>query len=182
MPHLKGQGAARKTFIGGRPSNLLVASRSAQPPGADEAFGMDPSLRTFLILHFINILERPKTGIFSAYALNKILDLILHFWRRLFVSPKTGFPPCNDRLGDPQPVKPRPSKPLVRNPDRTLRGDVAARQSPVGIIPAFSTMRITVRSGARVRCRTPLGTTKPCRGASSTVRCSRSIKKRPWTT
>ena len=57
--------------------------------------------------------------------------------------------------------------------------DSAARQSPVGMIPAFSTMRTTVRSGARVRCRTPWGTTKPWRALSSTVRSSRSIKNRP---
>ncbi len=36
------------------------------------------------------------------------------------------------------------------------------RYFPVGMIPAFSTIRITVRSGARVRCITPFGTTKPC--------------------
>src|SRR5690242_14435640 len=34
-------------------------------------------------------------------------------------------------------------------------------QSPVGIISSRSTMRITVRFGARVRCRTPRGTTNP---------------------
>jgi hypothetical protein len=32
------------------------------------------------------------------------------------------------------------------------------------MIPAFSIMRITVRSGARVRCKVPFGTTNPCRG------------------
>src|SRR5262249_38620798 len=55
-------------------------------------------------------------------------------------------------------------------------------QSPVGMIPAFSTIRMTVRCGARVRCITPLGTTKPWRGSSSTVRPSRSISSRPSTT
>ena len=35
------------------------------------------------------------------------------------------------------------------------------RQSPVGTMAAVSTIRITARSGARVRCTTPLGTTKP---------------------
>src|ERR1051326_213008 len=54
--------------------------------------------------------------------------------------------------------------------------------SPVGTIPAFSTIRITVRWGARVRCSTPFGTTKPCCGVSSIVRSSRSIRKRPATT
>src|SRR5690242_9256025 len=33
--------------------------------------------------------------------------------------------------------------------------------SPVGTIPAFSTISMIVRCGARVRCSTPLGTTKP---------------------
>ena len=53
---------------------------------------------------------------------------------------------------------------------------------PVGTIPAFSTMRITQRSGARVRCTTPRGTTKPCRGSNSIDRPSRSMMKRPSTT
>src|SRR5215212_1241550 len=35
-------------------------------------------------------------------------------------------------------------------------------QSPVGTTPAPSNIRITVRSGARVRCTTPRGTAKPC--------------------
>src|SRR5437764_44200 len=54
-----------------------------------------------------------------------------------------------------------------------------AAQSPVGITPAPSIMRMTVRSGARVRCMTPFGTVKPCRGPSSTVRPSRSMTHRP---
>ncbi len=54
--------------------------------------------------------------------------------------------------------------------------------SPVGMTPAPSIMRITVRSGARVRCITPFGTVNPCRGVSSTVRPSKSITKRPSTT
>ena len=62
-------------------------------------------------------------------------------------------------------------------------GSVALRnQLPVGMIPAFSTISITVRSKARVRCTTPRGTTKPCRGANSTVRSSRSTNSRPSTT
>src|ERR1022692_1290645 len=36
------------------------------------------------------------------------------------------------------------------------------------MIPAFSTMRITLRSSARVRCTTPRGTTNPCLAAIST--------------
>jgi len=55
-------------------------------------------------------------------------------------------------------------------------------QFPVGTMPAFSTMRITVRSTARVRCTTPLGITNPWRGPSSTVRSSRSIRSLPSTT
>ena len=63
-------------------------------------------------------------------------------------------------------------------------------QLPVGTIAAVSTMRITVRSGARVRCSTPFGTTNPSRGCSSTTRPgvtpsasgSRSMSKVPSTT
>ncbi len=55
-------------------------------------------------------------------------------------------------------------------------------QFPVGMIPTFSTMRITVLCGARVRCRTPLGTTVPCLGPSSIVRPSRSINSFPSST
>ena len=55
-------------------------------------------------------------------------------------------------------------------------------QSPVGTIPALSTIRITVRSGERVRCKTPLGTTNPCLGLSPTVRPSRSMVSSPSTT
>jgi pimeloyl-ACP methyl ester carboxylesterase len=63
-------------------------------------------------------------------------------------------------------------------------------QLPVGTIAAVSTMRITVRSGARVRCSTPFGTTNPSRGRSSMTRPgvtpsgfgSRSMSKRPSTT
>src|SRR5438045_5333636 len=67
---------------------------------------------------------------------------------------------------------------------QTVRGrpDVTPRQLPVGIIPAFSTISITVLSGARVRCITPFGTTVPCRGPSSIVRPSRSINSLPSTT
>ena len=36
--------------------------------------------------------------------------------------------------------------------------------SPVGTMAAVSTIRMTARSGARVRCLTPLGTTNPCCG------------------
>jgi hypothetical protein len=56
------------------------------------------------------------------------------------------------------------------------------RQSPVGTIPAFSTIRITVLCGARVRCTMPFGTTKPCPGTSSTMRSSRSMSSLPSTT
>ncbi len=58
-----------------------------------------------------------------------------------------------------------------------LRGGSLHQGSPlpVGMIPAFSTIRITVRRRARVRCITPFGTTNPCRGESSTVRSLRSI-------
>jgi len=38
---------------------------------------------------------------------------------------------------------------------------------PVGTIDAVSTIRMTVRSGARGRCMTPFGTTNPWRGRSS---------------
>src|SRR5262249_41783010 len=55
-------------------------------------------------------------------------------------------------------------------------------QSPVGIMPAFSTIRMTVRCGARVRCTVPFGTTNPCRGARATVPPSRSIRSWPSTT
>ena len=58
----------------------------------------------------------------------------------------------------------------------------AARQLPVGTIVPFSTIRIAVRRGARVRCRVLFGTTNPWRGPSSTVLSSRSIKSRPSTT
>src|SRR3989304_3028808 len=59
---------------------------------------------------------------------------------------------------------------------------VSAHLSPVGTTPAPSIMRITVLSGARGRCITPLGTVNLCRGAISTVRPSKSITKRPSTT
>ena len=36
-----------------------------------------------------------------------------------------------------------------------LDSDSCDHLSPVGIMPAFSIMRITVRCGARVRCSTP---------------------------
>lgn len=65
---------------------------------------------------------------------------------------------------------------------RNERGGADGYSSPVGMIPAFSTIRITVRCGARVRCSTPLGTTKPCPGESSTSRASRSISNLPSTT
>ena len=65
---------------------------------------------------------------------------------------------------------------------RERTGSLSLHQSPVGMIPAFSTIRMTVRCGARVRCRTPLGTTMPCHGASSTVRSSRSMSNCPSTT
>ena len=45
-----------------------------------------------------------------------------------------------------------------------------------------STIKITVRSGARGRWRTPFGTTKPCRGARLITRSSRSIRNRPSST
>lgn len=54
--------------------------------------------------------------------------------------------------------------------------------SPVGTMPAFSTIKITARFGARVRCWTPRDTTNPCRGSSSIVRPSRSISSFPSTT
>jgi hypothetical protein len=41
---------------------------------------------------------------------------------------------------------------------------------------------LTVRSGARVRWRTPFGTTNPWRGARSTTRSSRSMRNRPSST
>src|SRR5262249_54089586 len=73
-----------------------------------------------------------------------------------------------------------------REPDRQHENEAhhgpllhAVAQSPVGITPAPSTMRMTVRSGARVRCMTPFGTVKPCLGPSSTVRPSRSMTHRP---
>ena len=46
----------------------------------------------------------------------------------------------------------------LRPPRHLLFQDI---QSPVGTMSARSTIKITVRSGARVRWRTPLGTTKP---------------------
>src|SRR5260370_35234899 len=52
-------------------------------------------------------------------------------------------------------------------------------QSPVGMISAPPTIRMTVCFGAGVRCRTPFGTTKPCRGPSSTTLSSRSIRQWP---
>ncbi len=55
-------------------------------------------------------------------------------------------------------------------------------QSPVGMIPAFSIMRMMERTGARVRCTTPFGTVKPWRGFSSTTRSSRSTQNSPSTT
>ena len=54
--------------------------------------------------------------------------------------------------------------------------------SPVGTIAAVSTISTTVRSGARVRWTIPRGTTSPWRGASSTMRSGRSIRRRPSTT
>jgi hypothetical protein len=77
-------------------------------------------------------------------------------------------------LGLSSRLKPRPTKP--KRADATHKERRTGRQLPVGMTPAFSTMRITVRWGARVRCTTPFGTTKPCLGASATVRPSRSIK------
>ncbi len=68
-----------------------------------------------------------------------------------------------------------------RAAEREMVGNLR-HPSPVGTTPAGSTMRITVRSGARVRWRTPRGTTKPCCGSSSTVRPSRSTSSRPSTT
>ena len=64
-------------------------------------------------------------------------------------------------------------KKVFTQPD--YRRFAAVFQLPVGMMPAFSTIRITVRCGARVRCIVPCGTTKPCPGASSTMRPSRSI-------
>src|SRR5690606_18272841 len=46
-------------------------------------------------------------------------------------------------------------------------------QSPVAITVAGSTIKTTVRSFARVRWTTPLGTVSPCRGSSVTVPPSR---------
>ena len=54
--------------------------------------------------------------------------------------------------------------------------------SPVGSMPLFSTIRTTVRSGARVRWTTRRGTTKPCPGSRATVRGSRSMSSCPSTT
>src|SRR6478752_10338448 len=51
--------------------------------------------------------------------------------------------------------------------------------SPVGTTAAVSTIRMPARSGARVRCLTPLGTTNPCCGCKSTERSSRSMMKCP---
>src|SRR5437870_11862196 len=51
--------------------------------------------------------------------------------------------------------------------------------SPVGTMAAVSTIRITARSGARVRCLTLLGTTNPWCGCRSTERSSRSMTKCP---
>jgi len=55
-------------------------------------------------------------------------------------------------------------------------------QLPVGTMVAASTIRITVRSGARGRCMTPRGTTKPCCGSSVTDRSSMSMMNCPDTT
>src|SRR5262249_13604520 len=42
--------------------------------------------------------------------------------------------------------------------DESTENAAAGQASPVGTMPAPSTIRITVRSGARGRCRTPFGT------------------------
>jgi hypothetical protein len=55
-------------------------------------------------------------------------------------------------------------------------------QFHVGTMPEFSTMRMTVRSGARVRWRTVRGTTNPWPGLSSIVLSFRSIRSLPSTT
>src|SRR5262249_13608562 len=62
---------------------------------------------------------------------------------------------------------------------RIFSSDFLGQSSPVGTMPAVSTIRITTRSGARVRCLTPLGTTNPCHRCRSTDRSSRSIIKCP---
>src|SRR5439155_14262222 len=68
-----------------------------------------------------------------------------------------------------------------------LRFDVHAamlhQASPVGLTPAGSTMRTTVRTFARVRWTTPCGTTMPWRGASSNEPLpSMSRSRRPSST
>jgi hypothetical protein len=61
-----------------------------------------------------------------------------------------------------------------------FRADVRTDfQFPVGMMAAFSTIRTTVRCGARVRCRTPLGTTSPWRGSRVTTRPWRSMRSWP---
>src|SRR5262249_25679663 len=54
--------------------------------------------------------------------------------------------------------------------------------SPVGTMPAFSTMSMIVRFGARVRWSTPLGTTKPWPGSRGTSRPSMSTNSWPSST
>jgi len=60
-----------------------------------------------------------------------------------------------------------------------FNGFISHPLSPVGTMPAFSTIKITARSGARVRCTSPFGTTNPSRGPKSTERSSRSIIEWP---
>jgi hypothetical protein len=59
---------------------------------------------------------------------------------------------------------------------------LASAQFPVGITVLPSIMRMTVRSGALVRCTTPFGTVKPCWENSSTERSAKSIISFPETT
>lgn len=59
--------------------------------------------------------------------------------------------------GDPSAV-PRAEDPAATG---TTRPRLDSVQSPTGTTPAASTIRIVVRRGARVRCRTPLGTLQP---------------------
>ncbi len=83
--------------------------------------------------------------------------------------------------------QPSPGFRLQEIPDHLSANDsmaerVSPDQSPVGLTPAPSIIRTTVRSGAAVLCITPFGTVNPCFGSSTTFRPSNSITKRPSTT
>jgi hypothetical protein len=79
-------------------------------------------------------------------------------------------PKSESRWADSQPTRPGHHLRLLRSPRYA---------SPVGTMAALSTIRMTARFGARVRCLTPLGTTNPCCGCRSIERSSRSTMKCP---